>query len=325
VTVVVLGIDALDPDLVDPELHPHLTLDGHERIETIVSAAGEPSTHELWPTIITGLHPEDHGLVLDDGVAWDNRMLNIGSDVAEYVLPDSVRAQIGAWLLNNTAEDAFRVPATYYAEQGISTVFDGVDSKVIGLPNYVVDPESEDWEHQLRRNMGELFERDSDAKGGHTSADVEAFYERCLEMMMIRIARVRRALRSRQYELVFGYTSGLDLVGHVSHDRPDVQARAYEELDAFVGELVEDLEEDDVLLLVSDHGLQDGLHTHEAMIASTHPAVVADVSGVGDICEAIDAELERTDHVGEGAWEERSQDARPSQQVADQLEDLGYM
>ena len=46
-TVVVLGVDALDPYLVDPEEHPNLTLEAHHRIETLVSSSGEPSTHEV--------------------------------------------------------------------------------------------------------------------------------------------------------------------------------------------------------------------------------------------------------------------------------------
>ncbi len=67
--LVVLGIDALDPELVDPANHPNLTLDTYQSIETINSVEGEPSTHELWPTIITGLAPKEHGLKLEDGVA----------------------------------------------------------------------------------------------------------------------------------------------------------------------------------------------------------------------------------------------------------------
>ena len=243
-TVVVLGIDALDPDLVAPGRHSNLTLERHQPIETIVSSAGEPSTHELWPTIITGLAPPDHGLELDDGVAWENPLLRVASSAGDYVLPDSLQTALGAWLLNNTAEDAFRVPATYYEENDLPTVFDGIASKAIGVPNYVVDPNSEDREHQLRRDMGKLFERDPDAKGGHSSADVEEFYEQCLEMAMVRIARVRRALRGRRYELVFGYTSGLDLIGHVSHDRPKVRNRAYDELNQLVAELAGDLRAD---------------------------------------------------------------------------------
>lgn len=324
-TVVVLGIDALDPDLVDPGRHPNLTLKRHEAIETIVSSAGEPSTHELWPTIITGLPPEEHGLVLDDGVAWENPLLRIGSAVGGYVMPDPVQTKLGAWLLNNTSEDAFRVPDTYYEERGITTVFDGVESTAIGVPNYVVDPDSEDREHQLRRDMGDLFERDPSAKGGHTSADVEEFYELCLEMAMIRIARVRRAVRGRRYELVFGYTSGLDLVGHVSHSRPGVQERAYEEVNQFVGELAGDLRDGDLLLLVSDHGLQDGLHTREAMVASTEPEALENVSAVTDIRRTIETGVQRGDHSPGSQWDQDPKGSKTSERVAEQLEDLGYM
>jgi len=326
-TLVVLGIDALDPDLVEESEHPNLVLESFDAVETISSSAGEPSTHELWPTIVTGLRPEEHGLTLeDDGVAWGNPVLSVGSRVADYVLPDSLQSAIGAWLLTNTGADAFRTPATYYAENGIDTVFDGRAAKPIGVPNYVVDPDSEDREHNLRKNMGELFERDPDATGGHRSADPRAFYEQCMEMAMVRIALTRRALRGREYELVFGYTSGLDLVGHVAYQSPGLQAAAYDELDDFVGELRDDLGPDDELVLVSDHGLQEGVHTHEAMVAATDPAFVDQVDSVLDMRAAIDAALGDGDHVptprefGEAEGDEAGADA-----VREQLEDLGYM
>jgi hypothetical protein len=171
--------------------------------------------------------------------------------------------------------------------------------------------------------MGELFERDPDAKGGHVSADPVTFYEQCLEMAMIRTARIRRALRSRQYELVFGYTSGLDLVGHVSYDRPKLQEWAYEELNEFVGELRGDLREDDELALISDHGLQDGLHTDEAMIAATDQRIIEGVSGVLDVHKALRDELERYDHTQAQQNDER--EIVGSTEVREQLEDLGYM
>ena len=321
--VVVFGIDALDPELILPESHPHLTLSKYKPIETIVSSEGDPSTHELWPTIITGLRPEEHGLTLDDGVAWQNPVLRVGSEISEYVLPGSIRTQLGAALLNRTSEDAFRTPASYYNDNKIRTLFDHNVAKTIGIPNYVVDTDTEDREHQLRRNMGELFERDPNAEGGHTSADPGAFYEQCLEMVMIRTARVRRALRGRQYELVFGYTSGLDLVGHVSYDRPKLQERAYEELNDFVGELRNDLGDNDKLVLVSDHGLQDGLHTDEAMIAATDPSIIDNISTVLDVREAVEAELNRHDHVPTLRSEDTTMG--DSKEVQEQLEDLGYM
>jgi hypothetical protein len=323
-TVVVFGIDALDPELVDEEDHSHLTLDAHAPIDTIVSSAGEPSTHELWPTIITGLEPAEHGLQLTDGVTWQNPMLEYGSRVADVLLPDGLQSKIGAWLLNNTTEDAFRKPATYYRDHGIDTVFDGRTAKPIGIPNYVTDPSEEDREHVLRRSMGELFERDIEAKGGHRSDDPAEFYELCMEMAMVRTALIRRGLRSRNYELVFGYTSGLDLVGHVSYDLHSLQERAYDEFDHFVADVVRDLGDDDELVLLSDHGLQDGVHTEMAMIASTSESIVDAVDAVTDVRHALEQELDHHDHQAVKPTYERDS-ADDGAQVKDQLEDLGYM
>jgi predicted AlkP superfamily pyrophosphatase or phosphodiesterase len=327
-TLVVLGIDALDADLVKRDEHPNLTLADYRSIATINSSAGEPSTHELWPTIITGLRPNEHGLVLDDGVAWESDLLRYGSRIADYLLPEELQTRIGSWLLNETEEDAFRVPATYYEDNDLMTVFDGREATAIGVPNYVTDPDKEDREHQLRRSMGDLFERDPDATGGHQSSDPLSFYELCLEMAMIRIARTRRALRGRTNELVFGYTSGLDLVGHIAYDHPGLQTRAYEELDEFVGELLDDLAETDELLLVSDHGLQDGVHTQEAMVASTSPEMVSDIDSVTDVRDAIESEIQRGDHTPNppniDEFGDRREEGR-SEAVQQQLEDLGYM
>ena len=102
-TLVVLGIDALDPELVDPAAHPNLALSAHRDIDTIVSASGEPSTHELWPTIITGLPPAEHGLELDDGVAWEHPLLAALSAVADYTVPDGLQTRLGAWRPSGTA------------------------------------------------------------------------------------------------------------------------------------------------------------------------------------------------------------------------------
>jgi len=323
-TLVVLGVDALDPELVDPDAHVNLVLDAHRTIDTIVSVTGEPSTHELWPTIITGMTPPEHGLMLDDGVTWENPLLRVGSYAADYLLPESIQSRIGAWLLTNTREDAFRKRSTYYKKNGISTVFDGREAKAIGVPNYVVDPDDEDREHVLRRSMGELFERDADAHGGHTSADPIEFYEQCMEMGMVRVARTRRALRNRKYEFIFGYTSALDLIGHVSYDTPRLQHDAYEEIDDFVGELASDLRPEDDLLLVSDHGLQGGLHTREAMVASTDTKLVENIESVTGIRTAIEDTLDRRDHTPAGR-KLPNQSREGGDAVRKQLEDLGYM
>lgn len=324
--LVTVGIDALDSDLVDSEKHPHLTLAGSDEIDTIPSAKGPPSTHEIWPTLITGLPPEKHGLEIDSGPAWGSPVLDVASGIAGTFVPRYVRTQLGAWLLNNTAVDAFRAPASYYERNGIRTVFDGRDAKAIGIPNYVTDPDESDREHELRRQMSGLFERDRSEQSGHTSSDPAELYERCLEMAMIRIARTRRAFRSNRFELVFSYTSALDLIGHVAYEQPALQQRAYVELNEFVGELRSDLGEDDVLVLVSDHGLQDGIHTNVAMISSTDESITAAVNSVTDLYGVLADRLDHGTHQPTKPGEQSDEAVDlASGHVRQHLDDLGYL
>lgn len=324
-TLVVMGIDALDAELVSESVHPNLSLDTYSRISTIESVTGEPSTHELWPTLITGLPPEEHGLTLDSGVGWESPLLRFGGSIADLFVPDGLQSKLGAWILNNTETDVFRTPAGYYADNGLETVFDGSDAETIGIPNYVTDLDATDREHELRRHLGALFERDSSQPGGHSSADPDAFYEQAMEMVMVRLARTRRAYRSNRFELVFGYTSGVDLIGHIAYNDPRLQDRAYEETNEFVGELLSDLGADDTLVIVSDHGLQDGIHTHQAMIASTEPRIVEAVDSVVDLRAALEAELADGDHEPTPAESRRESSIDDESQVQEHLKDLGYM
>lgn len=323
--VVVLGLDALDPELVDTSNHPNLTLNSHKKIDTIESSNGIPSTHELWPTIITGLPPEKHGIQLEGGVAWENSLLDLGSRIGKLVLPNNIRAALGAWLLNNTEQEPFRIGADYYRKKGIETVFDNHASTAIGIPNYVTKTNGEDRENFLRRNVGALFERDPESRVGHKSANPEEFYEQCMEMVMTRIIRIRRALRSEKFELVFGYTSGLDLVGHISFDRKGMQETAYREVNDFVGDLVSDLGDQDIFILVSDHGLQNGVHTHNAIVASTHPEIIDPIDSVLTVRNGIERALELYDHTLREHRFEQDHTSRDSGDVKQHLQDLGYI
>lgn len=324
-TVVVVGIDALDAELVSEHEHPNLTLSAHSQISTIESANGELSTHELWPTIITGLPPEEHGLTLESGVGWESPILRFGGSIADVVLSDGIQSKLGAWILNNTETDVFRTPTGYYKKNGIETIFDGCDSEAIGIPNYVIDPSTDDREHELRRQLGDLFERDSSRPGGHSSADPTVFYEQAMEMVMIRVARIRRAYRSRRYELVFGYTSGVDLIGHVAYNDPSLQDQAYDETNDFVGELLADLGPDDTLVIVSDHGLQDGIHTEQAMIASTDPRIVDAVDSVVDVRSSLEEAIAEGEHEPTPSSNDQQRSIDDENQVQEHLEDLGYM
>jgi hypothetical protein len=125
--------------------------------------------------------------------------------------------------------------------------------------------------------------------------------------------------------LLFGYTSALDLIGHVSYDRPSLLEAAYRELDDFVDELQGDLGPEDELFVVSDHGLQDGLHTDTAVFSGTEPDVVKPVGSVLDVRAAIESALRTGDHDHRERRErKRASSTDTDREVKRQLEDLGY-
>jgi hypothetical protein len=76
-------------------------------------------------------------------------------------------------------------------------------------------------------------------------------------------------------------------------------------------------------VLVSDHGLQDGLHTEAAMVAATDPGVVDAVDGVRDVRAAVADLLDDGEHAPETGGDR--EEGLDSEAVREQLEDLGYV
>jgi hypothetical protein len=103
-----------------------------------------------------------------------------------------------------------------------------------------------------------------------------------------------------------------------------MQDAMYAAMDEVVGELRSDLSADDELLLVSDHGLQEGVHSEPAMIAATDARLVKEIESVTEVPKAVGRELEGVDHRPEGRVF-GAEAGGDGEAVRRQLEDLGYM
>ena len=69
-SLTVLGLDAADYRLAKRWDCENLLLDNHCGIRTFSYSLDVPATLEVWPTIATGVTPEEHGVVLDR-MGWD--------------------------------------------------------------------------------------------------------------------------------------------------------------------------------------------------------------------------------------------------------------
>lgn len=318
--IIVLGWDALDADLIEKyELE-----DSFGELSTIDTydnpVIDEPHTRELWPSMITGLHPDEHGIhaVSDtDGIDWDNPLIDWLSAVTTGVVPKHVRTAIGKRLRQRGAGLDAKRPG-YYREEGIPTIFDD-GGRAISIPNYVT---AYDEEHALDGNRDDVWaeilpDRDG-AEGLNPNVGVETIWSTLAGAVGDRLGHTIAAIEAG-HSITWTWFGLVDTVGHIA---PAVEApleeRAYQ-LAAKTTETVREMAPQDATVVsVSDHGLQAGEHTHYATLATDDERAHATISHVFDVAywveEARSAGTPTEAGYGVGVEE-----------VTDQLESLGYI
>lgn len=322
-TVVVLGWDALDYELLERFDLADAFGAQTTRLETFENDhVGEPLTREVWPSIITGVGPETHGIygaTDDDGIQWDDPVVNTASRLAGGIVPQRVRSAIGKRLRNRGArvrqERAATLDATAHG-----TVFDGRDAIALSIPSY---------QTALDRRLGLAVDRTIIWDDVLRSVDTDdgTVYEPEvgvgeLEQRLLGKARKRygyvEAAADRGHDIVFCWFGYLDTVGHLA---PAVGGREWQrEHYERAAQWTRDLRDrsDATVVCVSDHGLRDGTHTHDATFAApdgvSHPASVLDVRAILE--SLAPASGSRPDE----GYNRAAVDA-----VGDQLEALGYV
>lgn len=321
-TTVVLGWDGLDAELVREFGLADAFGEQVREIDTFDNPiAGEPLTREVWPSIISGVKPDDHGIhaMTDgDGIDWDNPLVNAASTVASGVIPHSVRTGIGS-ILRNCGARVQQTDSEVLDESLHGTVFDGRDSVALSIPGYRTE---------LDRELGLEVDRTAiwnnvlhtiDTEEGTVYQPDVSIEE--LEMRLVGKARRRfgfvEAAADQNHDIVFCWFGYLDTVGHLEPavGRDSWQRDHYQRAATWTRRLRDDTDAD--VMVVSDHGLQKGTHTHSATYAAPpHAPIPSSVLDVRDVLEAM---------APAGGEKERGGIEGDLDSVDDQLEALGYV
>lgn len=335
-TTVVLGWDGIDPEILDK-----WDLDGFGShrcaIDSIANPElGEPHTSELWPTLISGVPPAEHGIraaTVDEGVAWESQTLQLLSRLASGVIPQRVRTEIGERLRAGGAGTE-TITAEEFRKRGIPSVFEGRQSRAINIPNYLTPADE-----RYRRGEGRLeiwrsvLSTRTDEDGGglvyEPEIPIPELDERLLAECTRQLGYVRAAAQ-RQNDIIWVWLRYLDTVGHIAPavDESGWKRRHYETAERLTCDIRDWLPDGDRVVCVSDHGLQEGHHTEEAVLATDEP--VDSVDSVCDVAPWIDGitpsrqPLDPTPVRDSFDSGEQLQDASPAD-VRDHLENLGYI
>lgn len=300
-TVVVLAIDALDAGLVDYFDLNNIELKSNDQMETFSHMQDEPYTPEVWASVATGLHPEEHG-VTDEGISsWDNSLVNFASRFTGK-LPLGLRIKLGAIARDTTGAE--------YAvgETDADSIFDDEGRVVHNWPGVVNGDE-------LASVWHIMFDETD-----HTDADFE---RKMYGKATGKFAWAKEMLR-HNVTLAGVHIHILDALGHAYADDEEKLREAYEWTDDWVSEIWDALGEDDELVILSDHGMvttfytaegdrgQDpSIHSWRAYAASTFDDVPDNVFDVRDWLEP------KTDTYND--------DSEELKLPEDQLRQLGYI
>jgi len=320
--IIVLGWDGLDLELAE-RFGVAGAFGAHaEPIETYVNpATDEPHTKELWPSMITGLHPDEHGIhavTEGGGIEWDRPALNAASTLANGVVPKPALNYLGA-LLRERGAAVESYSRNHYREHDIETVFDDA-GQAISIPNYQTD---HDRRLALDANRdGVWTELDVDRTGEGTDftpgVDMTAIHDILGIEVGRRVGLTVDAIAAG-HPLVWTWFGCLDTVGHIA---PAVDApleRQYYQIAAAQTRAIRRLAPDDATVVaISDHGIQDGEHTHHATVASDDRAPVAAIDHVFQVADW----MRQQDPAGHGGT---AVDADAVDRVNDRLAALGYI
>lgn len=275
--LVMLGFDGLDPYAV--EKYEASTLQQETFSKMYVPEDIELHTEVIWPTIITGLRPEDHGLTRTQARKWKNPLVQAAAWIGDTLFPRDWIMPIGRKIQEIGFKRTERGTPDYYDNNDLATIFTNTRSKVIGLPGYNPSEKTD----ELRR-MGGLSTH-------NPVVEIDVFIEHLREELEERKQQTLQNL-DLPVDILMVYSYSTDMAGHIFWDDDDFMEEWYGRVDRFVRDVKENLGEDDQLLVLSDHGMDEGKHRREATFSFSE-AVENEPTDVLQIRPFIDGLLDK--------------------------------
>jgi len=265
-----LGIDALEYDLVEEWDLKNLKQEEYGKTELPLLPSQEPATVIIWPCFITGKMPQEMGyttihtfpFIIQEIV--DSFSPIIRKILVNYEAQDITEKKKGKQqLLDRLATLLNKLNLSHSPSRKdirADTIFDNKDINSIHLHVPVYDNDAfpayrgnavKAIEDKLYRPVMEI-----ECYNGFKKRSLEVF--KWLE-------------RKDKWELFMQYFFALDEIQHVFYNHPKKIAKFYIMFDEFVGKVREKIDDDTLLLIVSDHGQHKGIHTTHGFYSVNKP------------------------------------------------------
>ena len=264
--VLILGIDALEHSLVEQWNLKHLKQTEYGKVTVpIYEPGGEPVTLVVWPCFITGKHPDEMGY--DAPILYRQPLkgfldhiffpISTFTKTDEDLKPTEISYK-------TTTKEKFISRCNYLsmkaglgrypsrADIKATTMFDNPNIKSIPLHIPVYDESHTVDDHCNPRNnvIGALG--NPELKKEFDTKLTQEFNDKTQELY---------TLLETDWDLLMQYFYVLDGIQHVFYTNTLKIMNYYMKFNTFVGNLKKRLPKDTLVLIISDHGQRDGLHT----------------------------------------------------------------
>ena len=265
--VLILGIDALEHSLVEKWDLKHLKQKEYGKIIVpIYEAGGEPVTLVVWPCFITGKEPEEMGF---DSPILYRQPLKVFLDkiffpVSSFIKNDSdtVKDESINFKTSRKQKIISRFNflsmkagfGRYPTEKDIKapTFFDNENIKTVRFHIPVYDESHTLEDHCNPRNNVIAALGDKSLRKEFDTRLLQEFKDRSKELLDV---------INDDWDLCMQYFYVLDGIQHVFFKNKLKIMSFYMRFNEFVGKVKEIVSDDTMILVISDHGQKNGLHT----------------------------------------------------------------
>lgn len=275
--LIVIGLDSLDYKRAADYSMP--TLESFAERGQLETPSGlgsdELITGLLWPSILMGDHPRtlfpDHlssAAGSDESLSqWNNPLLDSGlvSAFEEFLVTNLSREQkdrLKSLLSKGGVEQEKK--AVSVMEQHGSLLDSARNPKLISVPGINADDSNTELKTMVADRVNE--------PGKQPKESAEAFENAAMRGDADRLSRTLNAISARNHDLIFSHFYSLDLIQHIWVGSERKISRWYYLYDQIVSQVLHEADEDDTVVVISDHGMQsNGLHSKRAYYAATDP------------------------------------------------------
>ena len=243
--VLILAYDGLDHDLVETLSLRNILQREHGKVDVpIVGGIDDPSTPIVWTSFITGESPEVHGV--DMPQMWDNEFDGLRSFVRRH---RGIHNILKRFKVGQKVREATGARSSFPSRKNIKvdTFFEVVKPSVaLGVPVY-------------NKNLEEIYPIGDVMRARQDPEYLPVFEERVRGIFDEEVKTLFDAIDG-EWRLLMVHLHITDLFGHAFWGTEKV-ATLYEEMDLLTKRVKARLREDDLVLIISDHGMSKLGHT----------------------------------------------------------------